>query len=70
MTVAGGASADRTEIQLTGCSGDASQRFHFSGTELLADQSQKCVTVFGGTSGTVVVLWECNNWDNQTWKVR
>lgn len=70
MTVAGGASADRTEIQLTGCSGDASQRFHFSGTELLADQSQKCVTVFGGTSGTVVVLWECNNWDNQTWTVR
>ncbi|MFI5884859.1 protein kinase [Streptomyces sp. NPDC051554] len=70
MTVAGGASADRTEIQLTACGGDSSQRFHFSGTELLADQSQKCVTVFGGTSGTVVVLWECNNWDNQTWTVR
>ncbi|WP_043667116.1 serine/threonine protein kinase [Streptomyces xylophagus] len=70
MTVAGGASADRTEIQLTGCDGDAAQRFHFSGTELLADQSQKCVTIFGGTSGTVVVLWECDNWDNQTWMIR
>jgi serine/threonine protein kinase len=70
MTVAGGATDDRTEIQLTGCSGDASQRFHFSGTELLADQSQKCVTIFGGTSGTMVVLWECNGWDNQTWTFR
>ncbi|MFD7717543.1 serine/threonine protein kinase [Streptomyces sp. NPDC059814] len=70
MTVAGGASDDRTEIQLTGCSGDASQKFHFSGEELLADQSQKCVTIFGGTSGTVVVLWECSGWDNQTWTRR
>jgi len=70
MTVDGGATDDRTEIQLTGCSGDASQQFHLSGTELLADQSQKCVTIFGGTSGTVVVLWECNDWDNQTWTLR
>ncbi|MCX5236592.1 serine/threonine protein kinase [Streptomyces prunicolor] len=70
MTVAGGASDDRTEIQLSACSGDSSQRFHFSGTELVADQSQKCVTVFGGTSGTVVVLWECNAWDNQTWTLQ
>ncbi|MGQ4483881.1 protein kinase domain-containing protein [Streptomyces sp. SAS_276] len=67
MSVADGASDDRTEIQLSACSGDSSQRFHFSGRELVADQSQKCVTVFGGTSGTVVVLWECNAWDNQTW---
>ncbi|MFD4523828.1 serine/threonine protein kinase [Streptomyces sp. NPDC058470] len=70
MTVAGGASDDRTEIQLTGCSGDASQQFHFSGAELLGDQSKKCVTIFGGTSGTVVVLWECSGWDNQTWTIR
>jgi len=70
MTVAGGASDDRTEIQLSACSGDSSQQFHFSGTELVADQSQKCVTVFGGTSGTVVVLWECSGWDNQTWTLR
>ncbi|MFI6335924.1 serine/threonine protein kinase [Streptomyces sp. NPDC050535] len=70
MTVAGGATADRTEIQLTGCGGDASQRFHFSGKELLGDQSQKCVGVFGGSSGTVVVLWECSGWDNQAWTIR
>ncbi|MER7930028.1 serine/threonine protein kinase [Streptomyces sp. NPDC096057] len=70
MTVADGASDDRTEIQLSACSGDSSQRFHFSGRELVADQSQKCVTVFGGTSGTVVVLWECNAWDNQTWTLQ
>ncbi|MGW3109636.1 serine/threonine protein kinase [Streptomyces sp. NPDC001100] len=70
MTVADGASDDRTEIQLSACSGDSSQQFHFSGTELVADQSQKCVTVFGGTSGTVVVLWECNAWDNQTWTLQ
>ncbi|MFD4556500.1 protein kinase [Streptomyces sp. NPDC058469] len=70
MTVAGGASDDRTEIQLSACSGDSSQQFHFSGTELVADQSRKCVTVFGGTSGTVVVLWECNGWDNQTWTLQ
>ncbi len=70
MTVAGGTTADRTEIQLTKCSGDASQKFHFSGGQLLADQSQKCVTIFGGSNGTVVVLWKCNNWDNQTWTRR
>ncbi|MET7686351.1 protein kinase [Streptomyces sp. NPDC005423] len=70
MTVADGASDDRTEIQLSACSGDSSQQFHFSGTELMANQSQKCVTVFGGTSGTVVVLWECNAWDNQTWTLQ
>ncbi|MFD6307368.1 ricin-type beta-trefoil lectin domain protein [Streptomyces sp. NPDC060223] len=67
MTVAGGSSEDRTEIQLTGCSGGASQQFHLSGTKLLADQSQKCVDIFGGESGTGAVLWECNGRDNQTW---
>jgi len=70
MTVAGGATDDRTEIQLSGCSGDTSQRFHLSGTELLADQSQKCVDIFGGASGTGAVLWECNGRDNQIWTVR
>ncbi|MFD4523153.1 protein kinase [Streptomyces sp. NPDC058470] len=69
MTVAGGATDDRTEIQLSGCSGDASQQFHLSGTELLADQSQKCVDIFGGESGTGAVLWECNGRDNQTWTI-
>ncbi|MFF7545269.1 protein kinase [Streptomyces canus] len=67
MTVAGGASADRTAIQLAGCDGSGSQQFRLDGTELLAEQSQKCVDIFGGASGTVAVLWECNGRDNQTW---
>ena len=67
MTVAGGATADRTAIQLAGCDGSGSQRFRLDGAELLAEQSQKCVDIFGGSSGTVAVLWECNGRDNQTW---
>jgi serine/threonine protein kinase len=67
MTVAGGATDDRTEIQLAGCNGTGSQRFHLAGTQLMADQSHKCVDIFGGASGTGAVLWECNGRDNQTW---
>jgi len=67
MTVAGGATDDRTAIQLAGCDGSGSQRFRLDGTELLAAQSQKCVDIFGGASGTVAVLWECNGRDNQIW---
>ncbi|SES48142.1 Serine/threonine protein kinase [Streptomyces sp. yr375] len=70
MTVAGGATADRTEIRLTGCDGGTDQRFHLAGTRLMADQSQKCVDIFGGASGTGAVLWECNGRDNQTWTLR
>ncbi|MCX5554828.1 serine/threonine protein kinase [Streptomyces sp. NBC_00038] len=70
MTVAGGATEDRTEIQLAGCNGDTSQRFHLAGTQLTADQSQKCVDIFGGASGTGAVLWECNGRDNQTWTLQ
>ncbi|MDQ1048183.1 serine/threonine protein kinase [Streptomyces sp. V4I2] len=67
MTVAGGATADRTAIQLAGCDGGGSQRFRLDGTELVAEQSQKCVDIFGGASGTDAVLWECNGRDNQIW---
>ncbi|WP_327392902.1 serine/threonine protein kinase [Streptomyces sp. NBC_01186] len=70
MTVAGGATDDRTEIQLSGCDGTAGQRFHLAGTELRADQSRKCVDILGGASGTVAVLWECNGRDNQIWTLR
>jgi len=70
MTVAGGATDDRTEIQLSGCNGNGSQRFHLAGTQLMADQSQKCVDIFGGSSGTGAVLWECNGRDNQTWTLQ
>lgn len=67
MTVAGGATDDRTAIQLVSCDGSGSQQFRLDGTELLAEQSQKCVDIFGGASGTVAVLFECNGRDNQTW---
>ncbi|MFC4463260.1 protein kinase [Streptomyces xiangluensis] len=70
MTVAGGATDDRTEIQLVGCNGNADQQFHLAGVQLIADQSQKCVDIFGGASGTGAVLWECNGRDNQTWTLR
>ncbi|MDH6213473.1 serine/threonine protein kinase [Streptomyces pseudovenezuelae] len=70
MTVAGGATDDRTQIQLADCNGDSSQRFHLAGTQLMADQSQKCVDIFGGASGTGAVLWECNGRDNQTWTLQ
>ncbi|MFI6929536.1 protein kinase [Streptomyces sp. NPDC050287] len=70
MTAAGGATEDRTEIQLAGCDGGADQQFHLAGTELAADQSQKCVDIFGGASGTGAVLFECNGRDNQTWKLQ
>lgn len=49
---------DRTEIQLSGCNGNGngngSQRFHLAGTQLMADQSQKCV----------------GDRDNQIWTLR
>ncbi|MFF0015799.1 protein kinase [Streptomyces sp. NPDC005374] len=67
MTVEGGATDDRTPIRLAGCDGSGSQQFGLDDTELLAGQSQKCVDIFGGASGTVAVLWECNGRDNQTW---
>ncbi|WP_306942191.1 ricin-type beta-trefoil lectin domain protein [Streptomyces phaeochromogenes] len=70
MTVAGGAIDDRTEIQLSGCNGNGSQRFHLAGTQPMADQSRKCVDVFGGSSGTGAVLWECDGRDNQIWTLR
>ncbi|HEY8985863.1 MAG TPA: RICIN domain-containing protein, partial [Streptomyces sp.] len=67
MTVAGGSTEDRTEIQLTSCTDSPSQRFQLSGTRLLATSSQKCVDIFGGASGKGAVLWECNGRDNQMW---
>ncbi|MEV7339445.1 protein kinase [Streptomyces sp. NPDC093544] len=70
MALDGGATDDRTEIQLAACNGNASQQFHLVGVQLMADQSQKCVDIFGGESGTGAVLWECNGRDNQNWTLR
>jgi tRNA A-37 threonylcarbamoyl transferase component Bud32 len=68
VTVAGGSTANGTAIQLAGCDGRGSQRFRLDGTQLVAEQTQKCVDILGGESGTVAVLWECNGRDNQSWK--
>ncbi|MFD5625526.1 serine/threonine protein kinase [Streptomyces sp. NPDC127072] len=70
MTVAGETIAGLTRIQLAECSGAANQRFHLSGTALMADKSRKCVDIYGGAGGTGAVLWECNGRDNQTWTIR
>jgi eukaryotic-like serine/threonine-protein kinase len=70
MTAAGGATGNRTEIQLAVCNGSAAQQVRLVGTRLIADQSQKCVDIFGGASGTGAVLFKCNGRDNQTWTPR
>lgn len=59
--------ADRTPVVLTPCDRSAAQRFSLSGRSLLSASSSKCLDLFGGASGTQVVLWECNGRDNQRW---
>ncbi|MFH9042208.1 RICIN domain-containing protein [Streptomyces sp. NPDC017966] len=59
--------ADRTPVVLTPCDQSAAQRFSLSGKALRSASSGKCLDLFGGASGTQVVLWECNGRDNQRW---
>ncbi|MGC9378859.1 ricin-type beta-trefoil lectin domain protein [Streptomyces sp. MH13] len=59
--------ADRTPVVLAPCDRSAAQRFGLSGQSLLSASSGKCLDLFGGASGTQVVLWECNGRDNQRW---
>ncbi|MER7487074.1 RICIN domain-containing protein [Streptomyces sp. NPDC126497] len=59
--------ADRTPVVLGPCDQSAAQRFSLSGKSLLSASSGKCLDLFGGASGTQVVLWECNGRDNQRW---
>ncbi|MEU7472924.1 RICIN domain-containing protein [Streptomyces sp. NPDC044984] len=59
--------ADRTPVLLAPCDRSAAQRFSMSGKSLLSASSGKCLDLFGGASGTQVVLWECNDRDNQRW---
>ncbi|MER7056508.1 ricin-type beta-trefoil lectin domain protein [Streptomyces sp. NPDC000351] len=56
-----------TPVVLAPCDQSAAQRFSLSGKSLLATSSGKCLDLFGGASGTQVVLWECNGRDNQRW---
>ncbi|MGC9501801.1 RICIN domain-containing protein [Streptomyces sp. WG7] len=59
--------ADRTPVVLAPCDRSAAQQFSLSGKALLSTSSGKCLDLFGGASGTQVVLWECNGRDNQRW---
>lgn len=66
-TVPEGRSADRTQVVMSACTGLPGQRFGLSSGSLLATDSEKCLDLFGGASGTDVALWECNGRDNQQW---
>ncbi|GGY77103.1 RICIN domain-containing protein [Streptomyces nitrosporeus] len=59
---------DRTPVVLTTCDQSATQRIGLSGTALVAGSNGKCLDLFGGASGTQIVLWECNGRDNQRWR--
>ncbi|MER5276228.1 RICIN domain-containing protein [Streptomyces sp. NPDC002809] len=58
---------DRTPVVLATCDGSSVQRIRLSGTALTSASTGKCLDLFGGASGTQIVLWECNGRDNQRW---
>lgn len=58
---------DRTPVVLATCDRSSTQRISFSGTALVSGPTGKCLDLFGGASGTQIVLWECNGRDNQHW---
>lgn len=58
---------DRTPVVLSGCTGSSVQRISLSGTALVSASTGKCLDLFGGASGSQIVLWECNGRDNQHW---
>lgn len=58
---------DRTPVVLAACDRSSVQRISFSGTTLRSESTGKCLDLFGGASGTQIVLWECNGRDNQHW---
>lgn len=58
---------DRTPVVLATCDQSSAQRISFSGTTLVSAPTGKCLDLFGGASGTQIVLWECNGRDNQHW---
>ncbi|MCW2872216.1 RICIN domain-containing protein [Actinacidiphila oryziradicis] len=68
LNVSGGATDDRTPITLATCDASGPQLFRLTSAHtLVAERSSKCVDEFGGASGTLAVLWECNGRDNQHW---
>ncbi|MFC8537215.1 RICIN domain-containing protein [Streptomyces sp. NPDC057249] len=58
---------DRTPVVLAGCDRSSAQRIGLSGKELRSASTGKCLDLFGGASGSQIVLWECNGRDNQRW---
>ncbi|MFF5336818.1 RICIN domain-containing protein [Streptomyces sp. NPDC013181] len=58
---------DRTPIVLAACDRSPAQRIGLSGKELRSASTGKCLDLFGGASGSQIVLWECNGRDNQRW---
>lgn len=65
VTVTG--TEDRTPVVLATCDRSSVQRISLSGTALVSASTGKCLDLFGGASGTQIVLWECNGRDNQHW---
>ncbi|MFI6861090.1 ricin-type beta-trefoil lectin domain protein [Streptomyces sp. NPDC050421] len=65
VTVTG--TEDRTPVVLATCDRSSVQRVSLSGTALVSASTGKCLDLFGGASGTQIVLWECNGRDNQHW---
>ncbi|THA70644.1 hypothetical protein E6P78_08640 [Streptomyces sp. A0958] len=59
---------DRTPVVLAGCNRSSAQRISLSGTALVSASTGKCLDLFGGASGSQIVLWECNGRDNQRWR--
>ncbi|MFE6485705.1 ricin-type beta-trefoil lectin domain protein [Streptomyces sp. NPDC057757] len=58
---------DRTPIALAACDQSSAQQIALTGGALVSEPQGKCLDLFGGASGTRVVLWECNGRDNQHW---
>ncbi|TRV73751.1 hypothetical protein FKN01_26350 [Streptomyces sp. 130] len=58
---------ERTPVVLAHCDRSSAQRIGLSGKELVSASTGKCLDLFGGASGSQIVLWECNGRDNQRW---
>ncbi|MFB6553488.1 PQQ-dependent sugar dehydrogenase [Streptomyces sp. NPDC056405] len=67
LDVAGGGTADGTQVQIWTCNGTAAQQWTVGGGTLKA--LGKCLDVSGGGSanGTKIQLWTCNGSGAQTW---
>ncbi|MFJ6697612.1 PQQ-dependent sugar dehydrogenase [Streptomyces sp. NPDC091272] len=68
VDVAGGATADGTQIQLYGCNQTTAQKWTVA-TDSTLRALGKCMDISGGGSadGTKVQLWGCNNSGAQKW---